>query len=126
MNTKFTLAIVLGTLFSPVVISQTTIDSTQIKREYSNLEEALQNPEKVYRLNLSNQNIELPKESWSKFINLQYLSFENDHLKEMPKEIGLLKNLKVLDLSGNDFKILPKTISELVNLEELFLNNEKI
>ena len=61
MNAKFTLAIVLGTLFSQVVISQTTIDSTQIKREYSSLEEALKNPEKVYRLNLSNQNIELPK-----------------------------------------------------------------
>ena len=63
MNTKFSLALIIFTLFSQVVISQTTIDSTQIKREYSSLEEALKNPEKVYRLNLSNQNIELPKKS---------------------------------------------------------------
>jgi hypothetical protein len=63
MNTNFSLALIIFTLLSQVVISQTTIDSTQIKREYSSLEEALKNPEKVYRLNLSNQNIELPKKS---------------------------------------------------------------
>ena len=125
MKTKSTLAFVLFIVFSQLVISQKAIDSTQIKKEYSNLEEALKNPEKVYRLNLSNQNIELPKESWSKFINLEYLSFKNDHLKEIPNEIALLKNLKVLDLSGNDFKILPLSFSELSNLEELFLNDEK-
>lgn len=125
MKTKLTLALVLYIVFSQLVICQISIDSTQIKREYSNLNEALKNPEKVYRLNLSNQNIELPKETWSKFINLEYLSFKNDHLKEIPKEIALLKNLKVLDLSGNDFKTLPLSFSELSNLEELFLNDEK-
>jgi hypothetical protein len=63
--------------------------------------------------------------SWDKFVNLEYLSFKNDHLKEVPIEIKNLKKLKVLDLSGNDFKILPKEFSQLSNLEELFLNDEK-
>lgn len=125
MKSNIVLFIFLNIAFLNVVLSQSKIDSLLIKKEYSSIEEALKNPEKVYRLNLSNQNVELPKESWSKFINLEFLSFKNDHLKEIPKEIGLLKNLKVLDLSGNDFKTLPKSLSNLSNLEELFLNDEK-
>jgi len=53
------------------------------------------------------------------------LSFKNDHLKEIPVEIGYLKNLKVLDLSGNDFKVLPSSFRNLTNLQELFLNDDK-
>jgi Leucine-rich repeat (LRR) protein len=107
------------------ISGQTVIDSLKVKKEFTSLEEALKNPEKVYNLNLSNQNVAIPKEAWSKFINLEILSFKNDHLKEIPQEIGFLKNLKVLDLSGNDFTSLPKSFSELNHLEELFLNDDK-
>lgn len=110
---------------SQVVSSQITMDSTKIKREYTSLEEALKNPDKVYNLNLSNQNISIPKEAWAKFTHLETLSFKNDHLKEIPQEIGELKNLKFLDLSGNDFKSLPKSFSNLNHLEELYLNDDK-
>ena len=112
-------------IVSQITLGQTKIDSTNIKKEYTSLEEALKNPEKVYNLNLSNQNVTIPKDAWSKFVNLEVLSFKNDHLKEIPMEIGFLKNLKVLDLSGNDFTSLPKSFSELNHLEELFLNDEK-
>ena len=108
-----------------ITLGQTTIDAAKTNKEFTSLEEALKNPEKVYNLNLSNQNISIPKEAWSKFVNLEILSFKNDHLKEIPEEIGFLKNLKVLDLSGNDFTSLPKSLSELDHLEELFLNDEK-
>lgn len=100
-----------------------TINSNQV--EYTSIEEALKNPEKVYRLNLSNQNKVIPSSTWDKFINIEYLSLKNDHLKQIPNEISKLKNLKTLDLSGNDFEILPKDFTKLVNLEELILNDEK-
>ena len=112
-------------IISQITLGQTITDSTKIKREFTSLEEALKSPEKVYNLNLSNQNVVIPKDAWSKLINLEILSFKNDHLKEIPQEIGFLKNLKVLDLSGNDFTSLPKSLSELNHLEELFLNDEK-
>lgn len=99
------------------------VDTTSI--EFTSLEEALKNPEKVYRLNLSNQNLILQDIAWSRFTNLTYLSFKNDHLKEIPKEIGNLPHLKILDLSGNDFKILPESIGNLRELEELYLNDDK-
>lgn len=105
--------------------AQSNPDSIGVNKEYSSLEEALKNPENVYRLNLSNQNVRIPDAIWSKFTNLEYLSFKNDHLKQIPKGIGALKNLKVLDLSGNDFDALPSTFRNLTNLQELFLNDDK-
>lgn len=94
--------------------------------EFKNLKEALKSPEKVFRLNLSNQPVNLPDSIWSTFINLEYLSLKDDHLIEFPKGITRLKKLKTLDLSGNDFKEIPVQFLELSNLEELYLNDQKI
>lgn len=106
--------------------SQNTADSSLVKKEFNSLEEALRNPTKVYRLNLSNQKLKVLSDSiWEKFENLEYLSLKNDHLKEIPAGIGNLKKLKTLDLSGNDFKVLPKSFSRLKNLNEIYLNDEK-
>jgi len=108
------------------VNAQVTPDSSVIKKQYSDIKEALKEPEKVYRLDLSNQNLNLPSDSiWEKFINLEYLSFKNDHLTNLPDGLGKLKKLKILDLSGNDFKVLPQSLSRLENLVELYLNDEK-
>jgi len=124
MKNKLIIIIVFVGMLTDIGLGQISIDSSEIKKNYTNIDEALKNPEKVYRLDLSNQNVNIPNEVWLKFINLEFLSFRNDHLKEIPNEIGLLKNLKILDLSGNDFKELPKSLSGLFNLEELFLNDE--
>ncbi len=94
-------------------------------KEYTSLDEALKNPEMVYKLNLSNQNLKLKEVNWSKFVNIQYLTLKNDHLKEIPPGISTLKSLKVIDLSGNDFDILPVEFSNLTLLEEIILNDEK-
>lgn len=94
-------------------------------QEFNNLDEALKNPELVYKLNLSNQNLKLNKVDWSKFVNMEYLTLKNDHLKEIPAGISNLKSLKVIDLSGNNFKILPVEFSNLTQLEEVILNDEK-
>jgi Leucine-rich repeat (LRR) protein len=107
------------------VNAQTPADSSLLKKEFISLEEALKEPQNVFRLNLSNQTIQFPDSIWSKFTNLQYLSLKNDHLKNIPSGIGNLKTLTVLDLSGNDFKELPSSFTGLSNLRELYLNDEK-
>lgn len=94
-------------------------------KEYTNLEEALQNPEQIINLNLSNQKLTFGTIDWSKFINLENLSLKDDHLKEIPAGIMTLKNLKKIDLSGNDFKILPANFWALGSLEEVILNDDK-
>ncbi|QBN18371.1 leucine-rich repeat domain-containing protein [Flavobacterium nackdongense] len=123
---KSIISIFLLVMTSQIVTCQTKTNSKTKHKEYTSIEEALKNPEKVYNLNLSNQNnVVVPKEAWAKFTNLETLSFRNDHLKEIPQEIGDLPNLKVLDLSGNDFTVLPQSLRKLNHLEELYLNEEK-
>jgi Leucine-rich repeat (LRR) protein len=116
---------ILVTFNSENLHAQVSPDTSIVNKEYTSIEEALKNPEKVYRLNLSNQNISLAGDKWTMFKNLQYLSLKDDHLKTIPVEIGNLENLRVLDLSGNDFELLPATFSNLKKLEELILNDEK-
>ncbi len=125
MNRIKGLVVVLLIISSFQVYGQVSVDSLTAKKEYSNFEEALKEPEKVFRLNLSNQNFNMPADSvWALFRNLEYLNLRNDHLKNIPDGLGNLKKLQVLDLSGNDFRVLPQSFSKLENLTELYLNEE--
>lgn len=94
------------------------------EKEYTKLEEALKDPEKVFRLNLQNQQLDELKEI-SKFKNLQYLNLRNTHLSSVPQEIISLQNLKVLDIGDNEIALLPKNFDALKNLTELYLDKEK-
>jgi Leucine-rich repeat (LRR) protein len=125
MTKKSRLLFLLFVALFQGAMGQTTADSASINKVFSSLEEALQKPEDVFRLNLSNQKLVVSDSVWLKFPNLQYLSLKNDHLKQIPAGIGNLTNLRVLDLSGNDFKVLPSSFIGLVNLQELYLNDEK-
>ncbi len=87
------------------------------------LAEALKNPTKVYKLNLSRQQLkEIPKEIYQ-FVNLQRIDLSYNNISEIPKEIGLLKNLQSLDLTKNKIKELPATISLLTHLDEFLMGN---
>ncbi len=87
------------------------------------LDEALKNPSKVYKLNLSRHNLkEIPKEIYL-FVNLQRLDLSYNNISEIPKEIGLLKNLQSLDLTKNKIKELPATISLLTHLDEFLMGD---
>lgn len=117
---------ILFTLALLVVLSNSSLAQNNDKeKEFTTLKEALISPEKVFRLNLSNQEINISSEQWSSFVNLEYLNLKGDHLQEIPIAITQLKSLKTIDLSGNDFTFLPKEFSNLTNLEEVFLNDEK-
>lgn len=73
---KLKIVIAIGILMVSAKSIAQTVDSSQIKKEYTNIEDALKAPEKVYRLNLTNQKIKLNSEDWAKFINLEYLSLK--------------------------------------------------
>ena len=109
---------------SSIVIGQ-TVDSTQYKKVYTNFTEALKEPAKVYRLNLSKMPIDSFPIDLSKFKNLQYLCLNNDQIEFIPREIEHLQNLKGLELVGENLKTLPTEFSDLKNLEEIYLNVNK-
>ena len=95
-------------------------------KKFTNIKEALLNPENVIYLDLSNQTETegISNIDFSRFKNLQYLNLKNNHLTKIPEGIYLIKTLKTLDLSGNDFDQLPNEFSKLENLEEVYLNDE--
>ncbi len=95
------------------------------EKEYTTLEDALKEPDKVIRLNLKNQSNTKFLKQLSKFKNLEYLNIRNNKISALPKEINMLSKLKILDLGDNNISVLPRNFSELKNLTELYLDHEK-
>lgn len=93
---------------------------------YYDLDEALSEPEKVYKLSLADQNLkELPAEIGN-LKNLQMLSLSNCKLKSVPEEIRHCTHLQMISLYNNKIKYLPIEFRELRNLEILYLGKNKL
>ena len=106
-------------------------DATLSKeKEYTSLEEALKEPTKVYRLDLSHNGlVEFPAEIL-RLPNLQSLNLSNNGIETLPTDIVKLHKLQHLNLSTNGLKKLPAEIASLRYLKKLdisqnqFLNSE--
>lgn len=94
--------------------------------EYTNLKEALEEPERVIKLSLRKQGLkEFPKEVL-KLKNLQYLDLSKNKIDNLPDSIVQLKNLQVLIVSKNNLEALPNTIGGLSNLRYFKAGQNKI
>lgn len=87
---------------------------------FTSLEEALQNPEKVYRLKLKIKADSLPKEVFQ-LTNLQEFTAARCKLNVLNQEIGKLVHLEYLNVMGNRLVRLPESIGNLVNLKTLVI-----
>lgn len=93
---------------------------------YTNLEEALKNPEKVIKLELRRSKLRSFPMDILKFTNLQYLDLSKNSIKELPIEIGQLKNLQYFAISKNDLEEFPPQIGDLTNLYYLNANQNEL
>ena len=93
---------------------------------YRSLSMALQNPDHVYRLNLSKTKLRQIPPDVFKLKNLRELDLSRNKLDSIPAEIGTLTNLTSLNLSANNLEVLPDEIGNLINLTYLNLNRNKI
>lgn len=101
MRTLFTLLLLWSTLtVKAQLLDAAALDSM---RTFRSLEKALENPDQVYRLDLSGQK-----------------------LKEVPEGVFRLKNLNALDLSGNKLKVLPDRLQELQYLQQFRASRNKL
>lgn len=96
------------------------------QRTYYSLEEALVNPEKVYKLSLSNQKLKAFPLEVLLFKNLQVLNLSGNKIDSLPPEIGTLKNLQELNLAKNKLTKLPRSIGDLNHLEKLYLTSNNL
>lgn len=95
-------------------------------RGYTDIQEALKNPEAVTKLVLRKQHLKsFPKEIL-KFKNLQYLDISKNSIAELPDSIFLLTNLQYLACSKTGLKRLPKEIGKLTNLVYINFNQNDL
>ena len=81
---------------SLLFLSARTEQKVDKSKVYTSLLEALKEPEKVYRLNLSHQNLSTIPTEIRQLEQLEMLWLSDNKLKAIPDEIGNLSNLQAL------------------------------
>lgn len=95
--------------------------------EYTSLDEALKNPESVYRLKLKGQKKwdSIPEKLF-KLKNLQELTIIRSGVMKVNRNISQLQNLQYLDISRNRLVSLPNELTQLSELKTLIINRNMI
>ncbi len=88
---------------------------------FSDLQKALESPDRVTHLNLNYQNLKTIPNIVFGLKNLEHLELVGNKLVALPPEIGRLSNLKRLNVSDNRLTFLPAEIGELTHLQDLQL-----
>ena len=94
--------------------------------EYTSLEEAQKNPDKVIKLVLKRSKLKQIPSAVFDFVNLQYLDLSKNQISELPQDIAKLSKLQVLVLSRNRIESLPGQIGLLKNLKTLNVNQNEL
>lgn len=140
---KITTTLIFLTICYASIAQKTPIvyyDSLDNGKTYTSLQEALMEPEKVYRLKLTKlaNRDSLPEELFNltelreltvkgcrlcvlnqnicKLSKLEILNLDRNKLLRLPESIGKLTNLKFLCISRNILETLPNSISNLTQL----------
>jgi len=108
--------------------AQALLDSVALAtyQEYTDLSEAMKNPEDVVKLNLRKKKLKGFPMQVLKFRNLQYLDLSRNDIKELPDSLAALKNLQYLIVSRTGLESLPRNIGQLKNLKHLNVNQNEI
>lgn len=113
-NLLFAIFICLSASASAQLYKLSELDTL---RQYTSLEEALQNPQEVIRLNLKGKKLKTVPDEVFLLTNLQELNLKKTRIEKLPAQIGLLSQLQILDLSKNSIESLPPEIGKLSNLK---------
>lgn len=98
----------------------------QQQKWYYSMEEALMNPDQVYKLSLTDQKIKVLPVEFAQFKNLQILTISNCKLRVLPAEFGELHHLQRVSLYKNKLRELPVELRNLKNLQVLYLGRNKL
>jgi len=95
-------------------------------RTYTSIEDALANPDKVYKLVLKRKKLKkIPPEVWQ-FKNLNYLDLSKNRLTVFPHEMGDLVFLQHLEMGTNQLDTIHPELGKLVHLRYLGFGNNEI
>ena len=125
-NFKYVIFCVL--FFAALCGKSQLLDSVALAHaeEFTNLDSALKNPDKVIKLVLRKKHLKKFPEEILKFKNLQYLDISKNSIKELPEGIGELTQLQFLACSKTGLEHLPREIGQLKNLRWINLNQNEL
>jgi len=123
---KFLFLIVVFLCIEDSVAQLLDSANLSIQKEYISITKALENPDKVYKLNLRKQKLDSIPSAVFELKNLQILVLSKNKLTELPNAIGNLIHLQIFDISANKIETIPSEIGNLTHLKELILNRNNI
>lgn len=125
---NFLILLQLTLVLPDALLQAQLLDSVSLtgKKVFTDIKEALQQPDDVYRLKLKKKKLRQFPMDIFKFKNLNELDLSHNQLVKVPAEISTLEYLQYVNLSKNKLTALPAEIGKLVNLRELVLNNNKL
>ena len=88
---------------------------------YKNLENALNNKDHVYHLDLSRKKLTTFPLEILKLRHLEKINLSKNRLTDLPPQISNLKNVEVINLSKNNFTSFPLALTTLKSIEEIIL-----
>ena len=109
-------------MMAMVSVTAQPLSEEALKKQpvFTSLDEALQNPEQVYRLKLKFKADSLPEEVFL-LTNLQELTAARCKMNALNQNIGKLTHLEYLNVMGNHLVRLPETLGNLTNLKTLVI-----
>jgi Leucine-rich repeat (LRR) protein len=127
MAWKITGAVVLA-VFASCPLSAQTLSEKEIERMrwYYSLEEGYENPDAVYKLDLSGKRLsQFPTEVFL-FKNLHVLVLANNKIDSIPNDIDRLQSLVSLNLLDNRINKLPDNLGNIRSLKYLYLGRNRL
>jgi Leucine-rich repeat (LRR) protein len=106
-----------------MLLDSLSLDTLQA---YTDLNEALKNPDKVLKLVLRKQKLKEFPAAILQFKNLQYLDLSKNSIRELPPEIAKLQSLQYFSISRNSLEGFIPELGELVQLRWLIMNQNEL
>ncbi|MBZ0206725.1 MAG: leucine-rich repeat domain-containing protein [Flavobacteriales bacterium] len=115
--------LLLAALAQAQLLPQLALDSV---RTYRSLERALQNPDSVYRLDLSHQKLKEVPEEVRRFKNLNALDLGRNKLKDLPGWMNELQYMQEFSAGRNKFTRIPNGVCQWKHLKRLDMHQNRI
>ena len=106
----------------------TLLDSVSLMqaKAYTDLDSALKNPDKVYKLILRKKKYKTFPKEIARFKNLQYLDISKNNIEEIPSEAVNLDKMQYFYCSRCKLKSLPNFINKWNHLKYINVNQNEI
>ncbi len=95
-------------------------------KEYHSLEAALRDPEKVFKLQLTQKKLKVVPDDIRKLTNLNALDLGRNKLKELPAWMGELVNMQEFRAPRNKFTEMPAVVCQWKHLKRLDMHQNQL